>query len=156
MRFSQPARDDILAAAMTSRRRALSGCLAVLCALSGCSATVPTYLVSPAKGQSAQQMDNDKFDCNLQAQQQTGYNPDKALTQGALAGLLIGGAAGAGLGAAAGSVSGIAGTGASVGAIAGGGTGAQFVGPYMYDNAVNTTQRAYYACLEARGYTIAK
>lgn len=156
MRFSQPAPGGILAGAMTRRMRGLSGCLAALSLASGCIHNVPTYIVTPAKGQTDQQMDNDKFDCNLQAQQKTGYDPDKALTQGAIAGLLVGGALGAGLGAAAGVSGGIVGTGASVGAIAGGGLGATLGGPYLYDKDVNDTQRAYYACLEARGYTVGK
>jgi uncharacterized membrane protein YebE (DUF533 family) len=101
-------------------------------------------------------MDNDKFDCNLQAQKQTDYNPDKALTEGALVGLLVGGAAGAGLGAAAGAVSGIAGTGAAVGAVTGGTIGATLGGSYLYDKDLNQTQRAYYACLETRGYTLTR
>jgi hypothetical protein len=141
---------------MTLRVRGLTACLTVLFAVAGCIHNVPRYIVTPAKGQSDQQMNNDQFDCNLQAQKQTGYNPDKSLTQGALAGLLVGGALGAGLGAAAGSASGIVGTGASIGAIAGGGTGAQLGGPYLYDKNLNETQRAYYACLEARGYNLTK
>jgi phage tail tape-measure protein len=88
-------------------------------------------------------MDSDKF--------------DKALTEGALVGLLVGGAAGAGLGAAAGVAGDIVGTGASVGAIAGGGIGAPLGGSYFfYDKDLNQTQRAYYACLETRGYTLTK
>jgi phage tail tape-measure protein len=151
-----PPNDGILGAAMTSRMRCLSGCLAVLFLVAGCGAQVPRYVVSPAKGQTFQQMGNDKFDCNLQAQKQTGYNPDKALTEGAMVGLLVGGAAGAGLGAAAGAAGGIVGTGASVGAIAGGGIGATLGGSYLYDKDLNQTQRAYYACLETRGYTLTK
>src|SRR6266481_5184780 len=141
---------------MTLRVRGLTACLAVLFAVAGCFHNVPRYIVTPAKGQSDQQMNNDQFDCNVQAQKQTGYNPDQSLTQGALVGLLVGGAAGAGLGAAAGAASGIVGTGASIGAIAGGGTGAQLGGPYLHDKNLNNTQRAYYACLEARGYTLTK
>jgi hypothetical protein len=127
---------------MTSRMRCLSGWVAVSLLLGGCAAQVPRYVISPAKGQTAQQMDSDKF--------------DKALTEGALVGLLVGGAAGAGLGAAAGAAGGIVGTGASVGAIAGGGTGATLGGSYLYDKGLNQTQRAYYACLETRGYTLTK
>jgi hypothetical protein len=155
-RLVNPPNDGILGGAMTSRMRRLSGSLAALFFVAGCASQVPVYVVSPAKGQSSQQMDNDKFDCNLQAQKQTGYNPDKALTEGALVGLLVGGAAGAGLGAAAGAASGIVGTGASVGAIAGGGVGATLGGSYLYDKDLNQTQRAYYACLETRGYTLTK
>jgi len=140
---------------MTMRARCAAGCLAALLA-AGCISQVPTYIVAPARGQTPQQMDNDKFACNLQAQNQTGYNPDASLTDGALTGLLVGGALGAGLGAAAGVSGGIVGTGASVGAIAGGGLGATLGGPYLYDKDLNQTQRAYYACLEARGYTLAK
>jgi hypothetical protein len=136
--------------------RGLAACFIVLLVAAGCIHNVPRYIVTPAKGQTDQQMNNDQFDCNLQAQKQTGYNPDKALTDGAIAGLLVGGALGAGLGAAAGSASGIVGTGASIGAIAGGGTGAQLGGAYLYDKNLNETQRAYYACLDARGYTLTK
>jgi len=141
---------------MTSRMRWLSGCLAVVLLIAGCASQVPHYLISPARDQTSEQMDNDKFDCNLQAQKQTDYNPDRALTEGALVGVLVGGAAGAGLGAAAGVSGGIVGTGASVGAIAGGGTGAMLGGSYLYDKDLNKTQRAYYACLETRGYTLTK
>lgn len=141
---------------MTVGARGLAGCVAVLVLVAGCITQVPTYIVSPDKGQTAQQMDNDKFDCNLQAQRETGYNPDKALTEGALVGLLVGGAAGAGLGAAAGAANGIVGTGASVGAIAGGGLGATLGGPYLYEKDLNQTQRAYYTCLQTRGYTLTK
>jgi hypothetical protein len=141
---------------MTSRTRGISGCLAVALLVAGCASQVPAYVVSPGKSQTSQQMDNDKFDCNLQAQKQTDYNPDKSLTDGALVGLLVGGALGAGLGAAAGAAGGIVGTGASVGAVAGGGTGAVLGGSYLYDKDLNKTQRAYYACLETRGYTLTK
>jgi len=43
-----------------------------------------------------------------------------------------------------------------VGTIAGTGLGATIGGPYLYDKDLNQTQRAYYACLEARGYTMTK
>ena len=151
-----PPNGGILGDAMTSPMHCLSGCLAVVLLVSGCVSQVPRYIVSPARGQTSQQMDNDEFDCNLQAQRQTNYNPDKALTDGALVGLLVGGAAGAGLGAAAGVSGGIVGTGASVGAIAGGGVGATLGGSYLHDKDLNQTQRAYYACLEMRGYTLTK
>jgi uncharacterized protein YcfJ len=149
-------KDDILGCNMSFPIRGLSLGLAMLLLPAGCIQSVPRYVVTPAKGQTDQQKDNDEFDCNLQAQKQTGYNPDKSLTEGAIVGVLVGGALGAGLGAAAGSASGIVGTGASVGAIAGGATGAQLAGPYLYDKNLNETQRAYYACLETRGYTLTR
>jgi hypothetical protein len=151
-----PPNDGILGGAMPSRMRCLAGCLAALLLVAGCAGRVPRSVVSAAKDQTPQQMDNDKFDCNLQAQKQTGYNPDTALTEGAMVGLLVGGAAGAGLGAAAGVAGGIVGTGASVGAVTGGVVGATLGGPYLYDKDLNQTQRAYYACLETRGYTLTK
>jgi len=141
---------------MPSRLRCLAGCLVALLPVAGCAGQVPAYVIFPTKGQTSQQMDNDKFECNLQAQKQTGYNPDKALTEGAMVGLLVGGAAGAGLGAAAGAAGGIVGTGASVGAIAGGGLGATLGGSYLHDKDLNQTQRAYYACLETRGYSLTR
>jgi len=132
---------------MTMRTRGLAGSLAVLILAAGCS-RVPRYIVSPAKDQTPQQMDNDKFDCNLQAQKQTDYNPDKSLTNGALVGMVVGAGAGAAIGAAAGGV--VAGTiaGAAIGGTAG--------GSYLYDKDLTQTQRAYYACLETRGYTLTK
>src|SRR5258705_282863 len=78
---------------MTLRVRGLTACLTVLFAVAGCIHNVPRYIVTPVKGQSDQQMNNDQFDCNVQAQKQTGYNPDQSLTEGALVGLLVGGAA---------------------------------------------------------------
>jgi outer membrane lipoprotein SlyB len=132
---------------MTIRRPGLAGFLTVVVLAAGCSNT-PTYIVSPAKGQTPQQMDNDKFDCNLQAQKQTDYNPDKSLTEGALIGMVVGAGAGAAIGAAAGAV--------DAATIAGTGLGATLAGPYLYDKDLNKTQRAYYACLEARGYTLTK
>src|SRR5215469_10864751 len=121
-------KDDILGCNMTFWRRGFATALAVVFLSAGCYQNVPRYIVTP----------------------------DKALTEGAIAGLLIGGAAGAGLGAAAGAASGIVGTGASIGAIAGGGLGATLVGPYLQDKNLNETQRAYYACLETRGYTMTR
>src|SRR5436189_4326370 len=140
-------RGGILGVTMTMRTRGLAVSLAVLILAAGCS-RVPTYLVSSAKSQSPQQMDNDTFECNLQAQKQTNYNPDKSLTEGALIGMVVGAGAGAAIGAAAGGV--------VVGTITGTGLGATVGGPYLYDKNLNQTQRAYYACLEAPGYTLTK
>jgi hypothetical protein len=151
-----PPNDGILSRVMSSRMRGFSACLLVPVLVAGCAGQVPTYVVSAGKGQTSQQMDSDTFDCNLEAQAQTRYNPDTALTQGVLVGVLVGGAAGAGLGAAAGAGAGIAGTGAAVGAVIGGGIGGTLGGSYLHDKSLNQTQRAYYGCLEARGYTLTK
>ena len=132
---------------MTIRARGLAAFLALAIVAAGCSQT-PTYIVSPARSQTPQQVDNDKFDCNLQAQKQTNYNPDKSLTEGALIGMVVGAGAGAAIGAAAGGV--------VVGTITGTTLGATVGGGYLYDKDLSQTQRAYYACLEARGYTLTK
>jgi len=114
---------------------------------SACVSHVPRYQVLPGQGQSSETLDRDRYECGLQAQKQTNYDPGGSMTAGALTGLIVGGALGAGLGAAVG-------TGASVGAIAGGGTGAMLGGPYLYEKGLNDTQRAFYACLAGRGYTV--
>ncbi len=43
-----------------------------------------------------------------------------------------------------------------VGLLVGGAAGAGLGGSYLYDKGLNQTQRAYYACLETRGYTLTK
>jgi len=154
----------ILAVAMSDSRgsrsrsrrpglRYAAGLAATILVTSACT-QVPRHQVLPGQGQSAETLDRDRYECGLQAQKQTDYDPDSSLTKGAIAGLLVGGAIGAGLGAAAGAGAGIVGTGASVGAIAGGGVGATLGGSYLHDKTLNDTQRAFYACLAGRGYTI--
>jgi hypothetical protein len=132
---------------MTIRARALAATLTLLITAAGCN-QVPRYMVSPAKGQTSQQVDDDKFACNLQAQKQTDYDPDRKLTEGAVFGMMAGAAAGAAFGAAAGNAAG--------GTITGTGFGGTLGGSYLYDRNLNQTQRAYYACLETRGYTLTK
>jgi hypothetical protein len=89
--------------------------------------------VYPAKGQSQQQMEKDKFDCYSWAKQQSGFDPMQG--PGAAPppppsspqheGQVVGGAArGAALGAIGGAIAGDAGKGAAIGAATGGGLGA--------------------------------
>ena len=132
----------------------LTAALIVLLLLVSACAQVPRHQVLPGQGQTSETLDRDRYECGLQAQKQTNYDPGSTLTTGALTGLLVGGALGAGLGAAAGISGGVVGTGASVGAIAGGGTGAMLGGPYLYDKSLNDTQRAFYSCLAGRGYIV--
>ena len=91
-------------------------------------------IIYPAKGQSQQQMEKDKFDCYTWAKQQSGFDPMQAQapTQpspsqpppGASPGSVVrGGAGGAALGAAVGGIAGGwsgAGKGAAIGALTGG------------------------------------
>ena len=132
----------------------LTAALTVLLLLVSACAQVPRYQVLPGQGQTSETLDRDRYECGLQAQKQTNYDPANAMTSGALAGLIVGGALGAGLGAAAGISGGVVGTGASVGAIAGGGTGAMLGGSYLHEKGLNDTQRAFYSCLAGRGYII--
>lgn len=139
------------------------------------------FIVYPAKGQSPQQTEQDKFECYSWAKQQTGFDPmamptatsapppdSQASTGG---GMVKGGAVGALGGLAIGSLSGHAGEGAAIGAAAGGLFGGlrarqqqeqaqqaqqqwadQQASQYMQKR--DYYNRAYKACLTGRGYTV--
>jgi hypothetical protein len=91
-------------------------------------------IIYPAKGQSQQQMEKDKFDCFSWAKQQSGFDPMQTpapapappsqAPPGSAAGSVVrGGAGGAALGAAVGGIAGGwsgAGKGAAIGALTGG------------------------------------
>jgi hypothetical protein len=139
-------------------------------------------IIYPAKGQSEDQMEKDKFECYSWAKKETGFDPmeiptatapppkKEAQKGGAGRGAVVGGATGAVVG---GIVSG--GKGAAKGAVIGGGSGALLGGmrrekqrnqeeqtrqqwereqgnAYMQKR--TTYNRAYGACLEGRGYTV--
>ncbi len=139
------------------------------------------FIVYPARGQSQQQTEQDKFQCYEWAKQQTGFDPmamptatsapppnSQASTGG---GMLRGGAGGALAGLAIGSLTGNAGEGAAIGAAAGGLFGGlrarqqqeqaqqaqqqwadQQASQYMQKR--EYYNRAYKACLTGRGYTV--
>ena len=132
-----------------------------------------TPIVYPAKGQSQDQMEQDKFQCHQWATQQTGFDPmqqpqaTSAPPQQEGAGLVGGAARGAALGAVGGAIAGDAGTGAAIGAAAGG----LFGGMRRQDSERrqeewaqqqaaqhqqqrNTFDRAFATCLEGRGYSV--
>lgn len=127
--------------------------------------------IYPSQGQSAQQMEQDKYQCYGWGKQQTGYdpmNPPVTSTGQANTAPVVGGAArGAAGGAIIGAIAGDAGKGAAIGAVTGTVTrGARNRG------AVNQQQqqlqqqssaiaqmrseydRAYAVCLEGRGYNV--
>ena len=136
-------------------------------------------IVYPAKGQSNEQMEKDKYECYNWAKQQSGFDPmevPKATSapppqqdEGPGA---VGGAARGGLGGlAVGAIAGDAGKGAAIGAVAGGLFGGlrhndrsrsndqqrqQWENQQTanYANQRNNYNRAYGACLEGRGYTV--
>jgi len=139
-------------------------------------------IIYPAKGQSNQQLEKDKFECYSWAKGQTGFDPMQAPTastpppqkqsQGSVAGSTAKGAlGGALLGAGIGAIAGDVGQGAAIGAVSGGAFGGvrssrqkkqdeqaqqqweqQQVNEYSQKR--NSYNRAYGACLEGRGYTV--
>ncbi len=136
-------------------------------------------VVYPAKGQSQQQMEKDKFDCYEWAKKQTGFDPMKTPTAsapppsdpGTSAGPGRGAAKGALAGLAIGSLAGEAGKGAAIGAIGGGLIGGARRRDHQrqqqqaeqqwaeqqaaeYSNKRHNYSRAYGACLEGKGYTV--
>ena len=139
--------------------------------------------VYPAKGQSNEQMDVDKYACYNWAKKHSGFDPmtlpkatspapqpkAKGSTAGSAAtGALVGAGAGAAISAIAG---GDAGTGAAIGALGGGLFGGMKKSGEIKDDQRRQQQwekeqannyarnrdgynRAYSACLEGRGYTV--
>lgn len=142
------------------------------------------FMVYPAKGQSQDQMEKDKFECYGWAKKQSGFDPmetprastpppkkaEGSTAGGAVKGGALGGLVGLGVGALAGGRSG-AGTGALIGAAG----GATIGGVRSHDQQQkaerkrqewaeretsqyvqkrNSYNRAYTACLEGRGYTV--
>ena len=136
-------------------------------------------IVYPEKGQSQAQMDKDKLDCYSWAKNQTGFDPMQQPTAsspppsdpGTSASAVRGAAGGALAGLAIGSLAGEAGKGAAIGAVGGGLIGGARRRSHQrqqqqaeqqwaqqqsneYHHRRNEYNRAYGACLEARGYTV--
>jgi hypothetical protein len=119
--------------------------------------------VYPSKGQGAQQQ-KDQSDCHTWAVQQTGFNPGATpppATAGAGArGAVRGAAGGAAVGAIGGAIGGDAGKGAAIGAATVGVIGGvrsrreARAAESSYAGAQQNYQKAFYACLEGRGYTV--
>ncbi len=129
-------------------------------------------IVFPAKGQSNQQMESDKYACYSWAKGQTGFDPMQAPTATApppptKGGAVQGAAKGAVAGVAIGAIAGDAGKGAAIGAASGGIVGGarrqqskreqeqysqqQAAG---YDQRRSEYNRAWGACMEGKGYTV--
>jgi hypothetical protein len=124
------------------------------CATGSGQAPMAAY---PAKGQSAQQQSRDISECQAWAKQQTNYDPATDALKGAAVGTLLGGALGAGGGAAIGAASGGgAGRGAATGAVVGGLAAGVGGGAYQYSKSKEGYDRAYGACMQGRGYSVAR
>jgi hypothetical protein len=129
--------------------------------------------IYPAKGQSQDQLNRDRYECHSWAAQQTGYDPTRGPVgtppqqQPQQGGLLRGAGRGAAVGAVGGAIGGDAGKGAAIGAA----TGALFGGmrrrqqqrnqqaaqqryQAQQQSAINEYNRAMGACLTGRGYQV--
>jgi hypothetical protein len=134
-----------------------------------------SLVIYPAKGQSSQQMEKDKYECYTWAKQQSDFDPMQAGsgTQPPPPGQPIGGervkgaARGAAVGAVAGGIAGDAGKGAAAGAAGGAMIGGmqkrdkqrqQAQAQQQQEAAIaqkqNNYNRAFGACMEGRGYTV--
>ncbi|GAN32701.1 MAG: hypothetical protein UZ01_01545 [Candidatus Brocadia sinica] len=138
------------------------------------SVPAQNLIIYPAKGQSQEQMEKDKFECYSWAKQQTGFDPMVVSTQqtpasqGSTGGGAVKGAAkGALVGAGIGAIAGDAGKGAAIGAASGGAFGGlrsrsqrkqaeqvQRQQVSQTNQRISEYNRAYSACLEAKGYTV--
>jgi len=152
----------------------------VLACFMAANAIAQDFYIYPNKGQSNEQMEQDKAQCYTWAKGQTGFDPMQVPTatapppekQAGSGGALKGAAAGAIVGGAVGGISkGKVGKGAAYGAGAGALLGGlsqagkkkedeQRQQQWEKDQAAQYTQkrneynRAYVACLEGRGYTV--
>ena len=155
-------------------RRFLGG-LAIVAAL-GLAATVKAQdlFIYPAKGQSQEQQDKDRYECHSWAVQQTGFDPTRATatyapptTQAPQGGLLKGATRGAAVGAVGGAIGGDAGKGAAIGAASGALIGGMRRNDYARQQQYQAQQAANYdaagrdnynramgACLQGRGYSV--
>ena len=141
----------------------------ILLAKAGLAAGMFIY---PNKGQSQDQQNQDKSECQRWATQQTGFdpmNPGSAppTQQTQTAGAFGGAARGAALGAVGGAIAGDAGKGAAIGAATGGLFGGmrrrdeqrqqeQVQANYQAQQSANRSEwdRALKACLSGSGYTV--
>jgi outer membrane lipoprotein SlyB len=141
-------------------------------------------VVYPAKGQSNEQTEKDKFECYGWAKGQTGFDPmqmptasspapakgDKSVAGGAVGGGVLGGLGGAAIGAIVGGKSG-AKKGVAIGGLSGGVLGGMHSHSQnqqadqkreqwekqqtsQYMQQRNAYNRNYAACLEGRGYSV--
>lgn len=132
-------------------RRLLTASLAA-CLLPGAALAQYVY---PSQNQSPEQQQRDQGECHTWAVNQTGYNPGTASSP-SQGGVVRGGARGAAAGAVVGAIAGDAGKGAAAGAAGGALIGGmrRRDAQRQQQGAQQQFQRAYFACLEGRGYTV--
>ena len=161
------------------RNKILAGTLVFLVLMVAGPALAQDLVIYPAKGQSQDQMEKDKFECYSWARQQTGFDPMAApratepppRREAQRGGVGRGAVRGGAVGLAAGAIAGDAGKGAAIGAASGGLIGGmrrqdqrrseeqarqqwEREQSAAYMNKRNAYNRAYGACLEGRGYSV--
>jgi uncharacterized protein HemX len=156
------------------KRIILLGSLVVVTAFLTGPVMGQNVVIYPAKGQSQEQMEKDKFECYSWAKKQTGFDPMQAGSAQAPApsqpvgGERVRGAArGAAMGVAVGAIAGDAGKGAAAGAAAGTMAGgmrqrdkmrqeqqAQQQQSAAISQKQNDYNRSFGACMEGRGYSV--
>ncbi len=144
-----------------------------------CAVNAQELMIYPAKGQSQEQQDRDKYECYGFAKKQSGFDPmalpttqtappaREAKQGGVGRGAVTGGLGGLAIGALAGDAK----KGAAIGAVGGGAIGGarrseqkrreehnrqqwEQREAQTYSQNRNNYNRAYAACLEGRGYTV--
>ena len=144
------------------------------CGMNSAALAQSQPIIYPAKGQSQDQMEQDKYGCYTWAKGQTGFDPMQAglapqpppQSQGS-ASPLKGAAGGAAAGAVGGAIAGDAGKGAAIGAASGAmiggmrkrGQAQQQAAAQQQQQAAASSKKAEYnrafgACMEGRGYTV--
>src|SRR3990172_1332249 len=94
-------------------------------AVTGCATTQPGVYAYPQQGQTVEQLTRDQNECQVWAKQQSGFDPGTETAKGVGVGAVIGGIGGAAVG-----------------------------GGVAYTKNKDGYDRAYSACMTARGYVV--
>jgi hypothetical protein len=142
-------------------KRAVMVMLSAVCFAGTLPAWAQQVFVYPKKGQSQQQQDIDTAECTRSAKAASGVDPNAPQQPDQVGshagGAVRGGAKGAALGAAVGAIGGNAGKGAAAGAVVGGVAGrrgSKQQKQAAQAQATDSFQRAFAACMDARGYSV--
>jgi hypothetical protein len=123
----------------------------------GVAAAVTEPVFFPAKGQTTEQMTQDKIYCQGWAQEQTKHSDTANATVNKQGSAVKGAAKTAAVGAAIGAAAGNAGKGAAVGAAVGGASGRRRANQAEAQQKQATTDyyyRSLSGCMEGKGYTV--
>ncbi len=129
-------------------------CVGLAALVLGSCARGTRLVIEGLQGQTVEQLDRDRWECGLRAQEQVGLDPARSTTTGAVVGALVGAAAGAALGSAIGAGLSAAAEGAALGGVAGTSVGTPLGGTLTHAGAMRARDRAFDACLRDRGYGV--